>query len=78
MQVIEPFEGVVLVELINEFGDIPTVKKDHDSLTSGKVISVNKLDTDREYLVGRTVHWRKYLDDARLPNNQCFINIKVS
>lgn len=76
MTSIEPAEGVVLVELIKEFGDIPTPEKSHDSLTSGKIVSVNKADEDYNSRIGQIAHWRKYVDDARLPGNLCFIDIK--
>lgn len=73
----EPFKGVVLVELLGEFGNIPTVVKEHTTLTSGTIIAVNKADEEEYgFLVGRTAYWRKYKDDARIGKNGCFIDIK--
>ena len=74
MSSIKPSRGVVLVDLIPAFGDIPTVQKSHDSLTSGKVIAVNKYD--EKDLLGCTAFWRLYKDDARLPGNLALIEIK--
>jgi co-chaperonin GroES (HSP10) len=69
MTILEPESGSVLVELgISEFGNIPVPEKQHDSMTWGKVIAVNEMDTDKEYLIGRIAFWRKYKDDARVPD----------
>lgn len=60
----------------SEHGDLPTVKKEHDSLTWGTVICVSLMDNERYgYLLGRTAHWRKYKDDARLGDNLALIEI---
>ncbi|MDE1829390.1 MAG: hypothetical protein KGI25_03605 [Thaumarchaeota archaeon] len=69
MKILEPMQGSVLVELgISEFGDIPVPTKDHDSMTWGRVIAVNEEDKDFEFLIDRIAFWRKYKDDARVPD----------
>lgn len=73
---IQPMEGVVVVELIGKYGGIPTPDKPHDTYTSGRVIKMNKLDTDKHYLLDTIAYWPGYKDDARVGNNQCFILIK--
>lgn len=82
-RIIEPEKGVVLVKLgVSEYGDIPVPPKDHDSLTWGEVVSINKEDRDDySYLLGRRAHWRKYKDDLRIDAKVgdsilCLIEIK--
>lgn len=76
--IIEPEPGNVLVQLPeSEHGDLPVVKKEHDSLTWGTVIFVNVTDSEHYgYLLGRVAHWRKYKDDARLGGNLALIEIR--
>jgi len=74
MQVIEPAEEVVLVELISKFGNVPTVGKPHDTYTSGKILAVgNNVPKEK---IGKIAHWRGYKDDARVGDNQCLIEVK--
>lgn len=70
---IKPEQGIVVVEFPMV---LPTVVKDHDSLTYGKVIAVNEKDVDKAYLLGKTAYWRKYKDDARIDNDHALIEIK--
>jgi hypothetical protein len=73
---IEPEPGVVLVQLPeSEHGNLPSVRKEHDSLTWGTVLAINEDDKDKAYLVGRNIHWRKYRDDARVGKNMALIEI---
>jgi hypothetical protein len=67
--IIEPSEGVVLVELAGNFGVVTMTEKSYDSLTSGKVIAVNPNDKGNAYLLGRTEYHRAYKDDCRIPNH---------
>lgn len=73
---IKPVEGVVVVKLpVSEFGDIPVAEKAHDSVTYGKVVAVNPVDSEAQQFMGTTVHFRKYKDDARI-GELCLIEIK--
>lgn len=73
---IEPEEGVVLVLLPeSEWGELPVVRKEHDSLTWGLVVAVNPGQPNKAYLLGRNAYWRKYKDDARF-GKYALIDIK--
>jgi hypothetical protein len=76
--VVAPEPGVAVVQLpTSEYGDVPVLTKAHDSLTYGMLLAVNEADQkNKGYLVGRTVYFRKYKDDARLTGNQALIEIK--
>lgn len=76
--IIEPNEGVVLVELpTSEWGNIPVPEKPHDSLTGGMIIAINPADSEKfGHWNGRMAHWRKYKDDARIKKNLALIEIK--
>lgn len=79
MTTIEPMPGTVLVQLAeSEYGNIPVPVKSHDSLTWGQVVSVNEDDVIAcGFLRGRVAYWRKYKDDARIPNTKlALIEIK--
>lgn len=73
MSRVEPEPGNVVVKLPEA---LPTVVKDHDSLTYGVVISVSPTDKDKQYLLGKVAYWRKYKDDARIDNQHALIEIK--
>ena len=69
MTILEPMQGSVLAELAtSEFGDIPVPEKQHDSTTWAKVMAVNENDKEYLYLLDRTIFYRKYKDDARIPS----------
>lgn len=72
MITIEPEAGVVLVTFPQA---LPTIIKDHDSLTHALVIKINKEDSAKEYLLGRTIYFRRYKDDARISNTHALIDI---
>lgn len=61
-------KGRVLVKLgTSEYGDIPVPPKDYDSITYGEIVGVCPEEkAEYGYLVGRTGHWRRYLDDMRV------------
>lgn len=81
---IEPQTGRVLVELAtSNYGDIPMPEKSYDSITSGKIITVNTEDIVAGFQVdwvGRTGYWRLYKDDCRVegPNGEKLALIEVN
>jgi len=79
MTSIEPMAGTVLVKLAtSEFGDIPVPEKQHDSMTWGQVLLVNKFDHEiYGFLEGRMAYWRKYKDDARIPGKDKLVFIEI-
>lgn len=78
MTTYEPEPGTVLVKLAeSEFGNIPVPTKAYDSLTWGLVVKLNSADTTKTYLENRIAYWRKYKDDARVPETKfALIEIK--
>lgn len=66
--IIEPFVGVVLVELpASNYGVIPMPSKSYDSITHGTVLAINPKDQDTwGHLVGRTVHYPTFKDDCKV------------
>lgn len=71
--------GIVLAELaLSEFGDVPVPEKDHDSITWGTVVAINREDEEEyKYLLGRKAHWRRYMDDCRIPENKQLVLIEI-
>lgn len=76
---LEPEPGVVLVKLnTSEYGAIPIPDRPHDTQTNGVVNKLNKLDAHKNYLIGRTVYFQKYQDDARVFGGDKFAFIKIT
>jgi hypothetical protein len=67
-RVIEPEKGRVLVKLgVSKYGNVPVPEKTYDTVNEGEIIAVNEIDRESwGYLVGRTGHFKDYMDDLRV------------
>lgn len=77
--VITPMPGVALVQLgASEFGNVPVPEKAHDSMTSGIVVGMNPSDSNWKDLMGKTIYYRKFKDDARINGKDKLVLIEIS
>jgi hypothetical protein len=59
---IKPINNHVLVELVNEYGDVSTISKQYDTKTSGVIIAVDTEHPEWNDLIGKTGYWEGFKD----------------
>jgi hypothetical protein len=68
--IIEPSDGVVLVELAaSNYGDFQLPEKSYDSISYGVIVAISPVPGLAKDWIGRTAYWRMYKDDCRLTDD---------
>ena len=71
-----PEPGIALVKLIPRFSGIKAPEKKWDSITEGKIISINALDSKSyDRIIGKIGYWEEFKDSVHLEGDYAFIKI---